>query len=154
MVVLKERDSPWCQTVYWLFIMENDGLKIKYLLQGGMSGKGRLLAKPAGPLGTSLAWRTLSWGYVTTGHVSLCWECGTCSRPGIWRETGSTYRLWWVPTQNLGSQTCSTHQAPGMVYCPKGFNLSFVDYLCYSIKTLRCRMQRNRFDICKRNTCY
>ena len=28
-----------------------------------------LLAKPSGPLGTSLAWRTLFWAYLTTGHV-------------------------------------------------------------------------------------
>jgi hypothetical protein len=45
------------------------GLEIKYLLQGGMSEKGSLLAKPSGPLGTSLAWRTLFWAYVTTGHT-------------------------------------------------------------------------------------
>jgi hypothetical protein len=31
------------------------GLVIKYLLQGGMSGKESLLAKPFGPPGTSLA---------------------------------------------------------------------------------------------------
>jgi hypothetical protein len=29
-----------------------------------MSGKGSLLASPYGPLGTSLAWRTLLWAYV------------------------------------------------------------------------------------------
>ena len=40
-------------------------LEIKYLLQGGMSGKGSLLAKPSGPLGTLLAWRTLFWAYLT-----------------------------------------------------------------------------------------
>jgi hypothetical protein len=33
--------------------------EIKYLLQGGMSGTGSLLAKPSGPLGTLLVWRTL-----------------------------------------------------------------------------------------------
>jgi hypothetical protein len=35
------------------------GPEIKYLLQGGMSRKWSLLAKPSGLLGTSLAWRTL-----------------------------------------------------------------------------------------------
>jgi hypothetical protein len=35
------------------------GPEIKYLLQGGMFWEGRLLAKPSGPLGTSLAWRKL-----------------------------------------------------------------------------------------------
>ena len=50
--VLDERDSPWFQTIYWLFIMENGYLQspqevpdIKYILQGGMSRKGSLLAK-------------------------------------------------------------------------------------------------------------
>jgi hypothetical protein len=33
--------------------------EIKYLLQGGMSWKGRFLAKPSRPLGTSFAQRTL-----------------------------------------------------------------------------------------------
>jgi hypothetical protein len=33
--------------------------EIKYILKGGMSGKKSLSAKPSGPLGTSLAWRTL-----------------------------------------------------------------------------------------------
>jgi hypothetical protein len=33
--------------------------EIKYLLQGGASGKGILLAMPSGPLGISLAWRSL-----------------------------------------------------------------------------------------------
>jgi hypothetical protein len=45
-----------------------------------MSGKGSLLAKPSRLLGTSLAWRTLFWAYVTIGHVALFEEC---SRPGI-----------------------------------------------------------------------
>jgi hypothetical protein len=38
------------------------GPEVKYLLQGGMSGKGSLLAKSSRPLGTSLAWRTQFWG--------------------------------------------------------------------------------------------
>ena len=59
-----ERDSPCLSK---LFIhgrkeciqLTQGGPEIKYLLQEGMSGKGSLLAKPSGPLGTSLAWRTL-----------------------------------------------------------------------------------------------
>ena len=47
------------------------GPKIKYTLQGGVFGKRSLLAKPSWPLGTSLAWRTLLWAYVTIGHVSF-----------------------------------------------------------------------------------
>lgn len=50
---------------------------------GRDAGKGRLLAKPSGPLGTSLAWRTLFWAYVTIGHFSLREECGVCPRPGV-----------------------------------------------------------------------
>ena len=38
------------------------GPEIKCLFQGGISGNGSLLAKPSGPLGASLAWRTLVWG--------------------------------------------------------------------------------------------
>lgn len=51
-----------------------------------MSGKGSLLAKPSG---TSLAWKTLFWAYVTIEHVViiffLCEEHGTGSRLGIWQ---------------------------------------------------------------------
>jgi hypothetical protein len=57
MVVLDERDSPWFQTVYWLFIMESESIptsqgrpEIKYLLHGRMAGKESLFAKPSGPL--------------------------------------------------------------------------------------------------------
>ena len=45
------------------------GPEIKYLLKGGVSGKGSLLAKPSGPLGTSLAWGTLFCAYVTCPYV-------------------------------------------------------------------------------------
>ena len=38
---------------------------IKYRLQGEMSEKGSLLAKPSGTTGTSLAWRTWIWAYMT-----------------------------------------------------------------------------------------
>jgi hypothetical protein len=41
------------------FPTSQGGSEIKYILQGEMSGKGSLLAKPSRPLGTSLAWRTL-----------------------------------------------------------------------------------------------
>lgn len=41
--------------------------EITYPFQGGMSRRESLLAKPSGPIGTSLARRTLFWAYVTTG---------------------------------------------------------------------------------------
>ena len=47
------------------------GPDTKYILQGELSGKGSLLAKPSGPLGTSLAWRTLFWAYMTIGHIAF-----------------------------------------------------------------------------------
>jgi hypothetical protein len=50
---------------------------------------------------------TLFWVYLTTGHISLCGECGTCSRPGIWQGAGSCLNLRCVPTW-----------VSGMVYCP------------------------------------
>ena len=40
-------------------LTSQDGLEIKYLLQGGVSGKESLLAKPSRPLGTSLKWRSV-----------------------------------------------------------------------------------------------
>lgn len=77
--VVDERDSPW---FHWLFILKNGciptshgGPEIKYLLQRGMSGKGSLLTRPSGPLGTLLAWRIL-----------VCGKCGTHSRPGNWQK--------------------------------------------------------------------
>jgi hypothetical protein len=84
------------------------GPEIKYLLRGGMSGKGSLLAIPWGPLGTFLAWRALFWAYMTTSQVSLCGKCGTCSRPGI--RQGARRHLppqVWV----CRVSTSSTHQA-------------------------------------------
>jgi hypothetical protein len=36
--------------------------EVKYLLQGEMSGKKSLLAKPSRPLGTSLKWRSALCG--------------------------------------------------------------------------------------------
>jgi hypothetical protein len=47
------------------------GTEIQCLLQGGVFGKESLLVKPSGPLGTSLAWRTLLWAYMTIGQVSF-----------------------------------------------------------------------------------
>ena len=92
MVVLDERDISCFQTVYQ--IVENgclstsqSGPEIKYLLQGGISGKGSLLSKPSRPLGTSLAQRTLFWAYMNAGRVSLCGNHGTCSRLEIWQGT-------------------------------------------------------------------
>jgi hypothetical protein len=77
MVVLDERDNPWFETLYWLFIGENGCVlasqgepEIKYLLWEGMSGKGSLLTKPSGPVGTSLAWRALFWGTTILGSVA------------------------------------------------------------------------------------
>jgi hypothetical protein len=64
-------------------------LEIKHFLQGGMSGKGSLLAKPSRPLGTSLAWRTLSWAYVTVVTSLLCEKHGTCFKSGVWQGGGS-----------------------------------------------------------------
>jgi hypothetical protein len=40
-------------------------------------------------------------------QVSLCGECGTCSRPGIWQGPGRLLLSQVFP----GPQTCSTHQA-------------------------------------------
>lgn len=54
-----------------LYPTSHVGPEINYLLQGGVSGKGSLLAKPSGLLGTLLAWRTLFRTYLTIGHVLL-----------------------------------------------------------------------------------
>jgi hypothetical protein len=50
--------------------------KVKYVLQGQMFGKGSLLATPSGPLGTSLAQRTLFRTYLTvvTSLFLLSWS--------------------------------------------------------------------------------
>ena len=111
MAFLDGRDRSWFQTVYWLFFVENgcippsQGGPFKYLLQEGMSGKRHLLAKPSGPLGTSLAWRTLFWDMWPRWEV---WSSilGQASN----RKQGDSYRLLptilgaWVP----GSHTHST----------------------------------------------
>ena len=66
---MKETVRGSKQFICLLFVVKNGfimtiptshrGTEIKYLLQGGVSGKGIVLAKPSGPLGTSLPWRTL-----------------------------------------------------------------------------------------------
>jgi len=48
--------SWWKMDAYCTVLNSQGGPEIKYLLQGAMSEKGSLLAKPSGPLGTSLAW--------------------------------------------------------------------------------------------------
>jgi hypothetical protein len=93
------------------------GPEVKYLLQGGMSRKESLLAKTSGTLGSSVAWRTLFWACVTSGHISLCEECGTCSRPGIWQGHLS---LRCVPTESLGLNLLCLTKLPGMVLLPNG----------------------------------
>jgi hypothetical protein len=92
--------SLWKMDAYCTIPISPDEPKTKYLLQGGMSGKESLLAKPPGPLGTSLERRTLLWAYMTTGHISLCGECGTWYRSGIDREWGVTC-LRYVLTKSL-----------------------------------------------------
>lgn len=51
----------------------------------------RILAKPSGSLGTSLAISRENsvWGYVTMNHVSLCGKWGRFSRLEIWQRLGS-----------------------------------------------------------------
>ena len=104
-----KRQSMFIHIVYWLFIMENryiptsqSGLEINYLLQGGISRKGSLLAKLSGPLGTSLAWRTLFWAtWLTVGSVDM-W-----SRLRIWQGAGR-YLSSQVGSRVQESQTNST----------------------------------------------
>jgi hypothetical protein len=51
--------SWWKIGAFKTYSTSQCGPEIKYLLQGGMSGKGSLLAIPSGPLGTSSVWRSL-----------------------------------------------------------------------------------------------
>jgi hypothetical protein len=70
--LLTVHHEKWMHTVpYHTLPTSHDGPEIKYLLQGGMSGKGNSLDNPSRPLGTSLAWRTLIWAYMSTGHITL-----------------------------------------------------------------------------------
>lgn len=57
--------ASWKMDAYHTVPISKGKPKIKYLFQGGMSVKGSLMAKPLMPLGTSLAWRTLFWTYLT-----------------------------------------------------------------------------------------
>ena len=96
------------------------GPEIKYLLQEGMSGKGSLLAKPSGPLDTSLAWRTLYWAMLPTWGV---WTCVPGQESD--REQGGAYCLRCV-LEFLGTQICSTlpsFLSDDIVYCPIGEDL-------------------------------
>lgn len=88
------------------------GPKIKCLLQGGISGKGSLLAKASWPLGTSLEWRILFWAYMTRDHIPLCGKCGLCSRRGIWQGAGRHLRY-------PQSQTHSIYQTLDMICIPQ-----------------------------------
>lgn len=63
-----------------------------------------LLAKPSGPLGTSLARITLFWAYLTTGHVSFCGECGMYVFQARNLAGNGVYPSLWVS----GSHNCST----------------------------------------------
>jgi hypothetical protein len=121
MAVVDERDRPWFQTVCWLFIMENGcvstsqgGAEMKYLLQGGISGKGSLLTTSSEPLGTLLAWRTLFWACVTFPYVG-----SVAGVPGqeSGREQGAT--ISGVYLKFLGTQTpLYLTKFPGKVHCP------------------------------------
>ena len=66
-----------------------------------MSGQGSLWLKPSGPLGTSLAWRTLFWAHVTIELGPLCEECGMCSRTVVWQGAGTCLSLRSVLTESL-----------------------------------------------------
>jgi hypothetical protein len=65
-----------------------DGTDIEDFLQGGMSEKGSLLAKPSRPLGTSLAWRNFC--VCLHDHRTLFFYVSymACQEPG--RELGIT----------------------------------------------------------------
>jgi hypothetical protein len=92
------------------------GPENKYLLQGGMSGEGSLLATPSRPLGTALAWRSLSWAYMYPDHVSfpivLVWDVRDAS--SICGRAWGTALMWLMAT-NLGGQ--------GLRLCDRGLIL-------------------------------
>ena len=93
------------------------GPEVKYLLQGGMSGKGSLLAKPSRPLGTSLKWRSVLSLHDHRSHF-LCEKCGMCSRPGVWQGAGSHLSLGCLPTESLRLDLLYLTKLPGMVLYP------------------------------------
>lgn len=105
-------------TVYWLFLengyrpISQGRPEIKCLLQGRMSGKGCLLAKPSGPLDTSLTWRILYWA------IWPIWR--------VWhkfqdRNLAGSRALPTISGRCLGARDsdppCLT-KFPGMVHCP------------------------------------
>lgn len=64
--VINERDSHGPRVFIdclWskmdVYLTSQSGTEITYRVQERMSGKGSLLAKSSGPLGTLIAWRTL-----------------------------------------------------------------------------------------------
>lgn len=89
--------------------------EVEYLFQGRVCGEGSLLAKPSGPLGTLLAWRALFWACMTIGHITLCEECGMCSRPGVWQWAESLLSLRCVPTESVGLNLLFLTKLPGTV---------------------------------------
>jgi hypothetical protein len=84
-----------------------------------MSGKGSLLAKPPEPLGTSLAWRTLFWAYMTVAMSLLCEKPSTCSESGVWQGAGSHLSVSSLPTESQGLNLLYLTKLLGMVLCPK-----------------------------------
>jgi hypothetical protein len=54
-----------------LYLTSQGGPEIKYRLQGGVSSKESLLAKPSRPLGTSLIWRSVLSLHVHGSHPLL-----------------------------------------------------------------------------------
>jgi hypothetical protein len=106
--------GKWMLTI----LTSQGGPEIKYLLLGGMAEKGSLLAKLPGPLGTSLALRTLFWAYLTRGPICKCGKCGTCSRPGIWQGAGRCLPSQVCNHKFLGSQPALPSKLPGMVFSP------------------------------------
>jgi hypothetical protein len=80
-----------------------------------MSGKGSLLAKPSWPLGTSLAWRTLSWACMTQDTFLLHKKHNMYSKSRVWQGAGSHLSLRCVPTVSLGLNLLYFTKLPGMV---------------------------------------
>jgi hypothetical protein len=81
-----------------------------------MFGKGSFLARPAGPFGTSLAWRTLLWVYLTLGHISFMWKA-------MYEfQVRSLAGSWELPKSQVCPTECSglyLPNLPGMVLHPK-----------------------------------
>ena len=82
------------------------GPEIKYLFQGGISGKESLLAKSSGPLGTSLARKTIL-GLLDCGHVSYVRSMAHIPSQEYGRQLGVIQTTGVCP-QRLRVSTCST----------------------------------------------